>query len=203
MQKVYLLFGPQGSGKSTQAEKLSAYLGIPYFNTGELLRSLAQTNTPQGVAVAESMKNGQLVPDDILRTVFTDFISQNDLTHGFVADGFPRVSAQLDLLEKLAKEYDWDILGIFIDINDQTVSERLSHRTIIVNGVETRREDDQPEILKKRLEAYRHDTLPIIDWLTKKGKMVKIDGEPSIDEVFAEVTKAAEQHWWTINKKNL
>lgn len=194
MKKVYLLFGPQGSGKSTQAEKLAAYLDVPYLNTGELLRNIAQTNTPQGIAVAESMKNGQLVPDDVLRSLFTDFIGQNDLTQGFVADGFPRVSTQLNLLSELSEEYDWNILGIFIDIKDKTVSERLSHRTITVNGVETRREDDQPDILQKRLEAYRHDTLPIIEWLTKKGKMVKIDGEPGIDEVFSEVIKAVEQH---------
>lgn len=190
MAKIYLFFGPQGSGKSTQAEKLSVYLGVPYFNTGDQLRALSQSNTPQGVAVAESMKKGELVDDGTMRSLFSSFVENNDVSRGFVADGFPRKSSQLELLESLAQEYGWEVSGIFIDIKDETVEERLSHRLIIMNGEQVRREDDQPDILKKRLAAYRHDTVPIINWLKSQGELVMIDGEPGIDVVFNEVIQA-------------
>lgn len=190
MKKVYLFFGPQGSGKSTQAQKLAAYLDVPYFNTGEKLRELASQNSPQGMAVAQAMKEGKLVSDDILKELFSSFVAERNLNNGFVADGFPRESAQLQLLEQLATEYDWQIIGIFINIKDETVNERLAHRTITVNGVETRREDDEPAILQKRLAAYRHDTVPIINWLKAHNEVVEIDGEPSIDDVFAAVLQA-------------
>ena len=190
MSRIYLFFGPQGSGKSTQAKKLSDYLSLPYFNTGDRLRMLAETNSALGNAVAQTMITGDLVGNDILRQLFVDFIENNDVNRGFVTDGFPRSSTQLTLLEQLSDEYSWDILAVYVNIKDETVSTRLAHRTVIINGVETRREDDSEIALKHRLEIYRKDTVPIINWLKSKGEVLEIDGEPDVDQVFKEVLAA-------------
>lgn len=187
---VYLMFGPQGSGKSTQGERLAEYLNIPYFDAGAALRELAQSGTPVGNDVAQRMKAGRLVSNETLRDLFAAFIDQHDCSRGLVTDGFPRNEVQIELLEELSKQHHWQILGVNIEISDDTARRRLASRKILVDGQLVSRDDDQPEIVSKRLETFRRETAPIISWLKSRGEILTIDGEPSIDEV-TETVKAA------------
>lgn len=184
------MFGPQGSGKSTQGEYLAEELKLPYFDAGTNLRALAKSGTEEGTAVEKLMEEGKLVPNKVLKSLFYNFINNNDCEKGLVADGFPRNEVQIELLDELAHDHRWQIVGIFIDIDDETAKQRLSKRTIIVNGQAQTRDDDKPEIVTKRLETFRKETLPVVSWLRAHWKLLEIDGRPSVEEVSQSVMKA-------------
>mgnify|MGYP001575065889 CR=1 FL=1 len=193
MTTVYLMFGPQGSGKSTQGENLAEELKLPYFDAGANLRTLAKSQTDEGRALEKLMEEGKLVPNKVLKTLFYSFIKNNDCEKGLVADGFPRNEVQIELLDELAHDHRWQIVGIFINIDDETAKQRLSKRTIIVNGQAQTRDDDKPEIVSKRLATFRRETLPVVNWLRTNWKLLEIDGQPSVDEVSQSVMKAVKE----------
>lgn len=190
MTTVYLMFGPQGSGKSTQGERLAAALQVPYFDAGKSLRALAASDSDTGRQVEQLMEKGELVPNSVLKSLFYSFMETNNCTNGMVTDGFPRNEVQIELLDELARDHHWQIIGVFIDIDDETAKERLAKRTIIVDGQEQTRDDDKPEIVAKRLETYRRETVPVINWLKTHWQLIHIDGKPDIDTV-ADAVKAA------------
>lgn len=191
---VYLIFGPQGSGKSTQGEHLATTLNLPYFDAGTSLRALAKSGSEEGIRVEQIMERGELVPNAVLKSLFYSFMKENDCTRGMVADGFPRNEVQIELLDELARDHHWEIIGIFIEIDDTVAKERLAKRTIIVDGQEQKRDDDQPEIVQKRLDTFRRETLPVIEWLKTNWVLLTIDGQPSVDEVSAAVLSAIHTH---------
>lgn len=180
---VYLVFGPQGSGKSTQAQLLSEKLKVPYFDAGNELRKFVETGTEEARAVRDLMQNGKLVSNDLLRRLFTEFMEKNNCLSGIVADGFPRNIVQVELLDELATQHNWEIFAIYIDISDEVAKDRLSKRFSIVNGQKVVRSDDQPAIVEKRLKVFKSETLPILEYLKKHHTLYDIDGTPPIEEV--------------------
>lgn len=187
---MYLVFGPQGSGKSTQAQYLSEHLRLPFFDSGEQLRQLSQSHGELAEKIRQIMLEGKLVPNDILRQIFNQFIAWHDCSKGLVIDGFPRTMEQGKLLEELTKEQDWDLVVLYVDISDATAKERLMKRHTVVSGKKVMREDDQPAIVAKRLAVFKQETLPVIEWLSQNHRYQKIDGEPSREVVFEAIKKA-------------
>ena len=179
----YLVFGPQGSGKSTQGKLLSEALMLPYFDAGDQLRALSQTDSEEGKRVHELMQLGRLVENATLSNLLEDFITKHNCEKGIVVDGFPRNLAQAKLLDEIVNDHHWKIVGFYIDINDETAKERLAGRYQMVNGKKVVREDDQPAIVAKRLEVFKRDTMPVVEYLEKNYQLYRIDGTPSIADV--------------------
>lgn len=185
--KVYLVFGAQGSGKSTQAKLLSEKLNIPFFDAGNELRTFAHSGTEEAEIVKEKMAKGQLVSNSTLRQLMESFIAKHAVEGSIVVDGFPRNVVQLELLEEMVAELGWDIVAIFVELDDETAKKRLADRFQMIDGQKVRRQDDQPAIVEKRLAVFRRETLPVIDEIEEKFTLIKADGLPSIDQIHQEI----------------
>lgn len=186
-KRCYLVFGPQGSGKSTQAEYISEHLNLPFFDSGRELRAAVESDASWAGEVRELMKKGQLVPNKYLREIIESFMKNHDCSKGIVADGFPRNETQIELLEELIEENSWQVSVFYITLSDQTAQDRLAKRFTIVNGKKVVREDDQPAIVAKRLAVFKKETLPVIEYLGSKYTLYKVDGEPSREDVFKQI----------------
>lgn len=180
---MYLLFGAQGSGKSTQGEILAKKLGLPEYNSGNEIRKFLTNNTEESSTVRQITASGGLIDSEIVLKIFRTFINENDTSHGIVLDGLPRTQEQCPLVEGIAEENGWTIIAVYIKISDETAKKRISTRTVVIDGKETVREDDQPEILEKRLATFKAETLPVLEWFKNNHTLVTIDGEPPIEEV--------------------
>lgn len=187
--KLYLLFGEQGSGKSTQGKLLSEALKLPYFDAGDQLRALAESETEQGERVRQLMANGQLVDNATLAQLLESFIANNNCQKGLVVDGFPRNIVQAKILDEIVEKHRWLVIGFYIQITDEIAIERLAGRFQMKNGRKVVREDDQPATVKKRLELFKRQTLPVIEYLEKEHQLYRIDGAPSINEVHQSLLK--------------
>lgn len=186
---IYLVFGPQGSGKSTQAELLSEHLKLPFFDSGSQLRELAHSDKVNSQEIISAITAGDLVSNDILRSMFGEFISNHDCSMGMVIDGFPRTVEQGKLLKEMSKVYNWNVVSFYVEITDKTAKERLSKRYQLVNGKKVFRDDDKPSIVNKRLELFKKETLPVIEELKEYFTVHSIDGEPNKVNVFMQIKK--------------
>lgn len=188
------IFGCQGSGKSTQAELIRDKYKIPFFDMGQNLRDFATGQTKLAQSVKKSMLEGKLVSNEAIQEIFTNFADSTNTSKGFVADGFPRNLTQCELLAQLADSHNWQVVAINVELTKESAVKRLSSRTVVVNGKTTRRADDQPEIVAKRLVTYEQETVPILDWLSTRYQYYSVDGEPDIDGVFQQVNKIVAQY---------
>lgn len=180
-----VLLGPPGSGKGTQAARLSESLGIAHLSTGDILRSAVAAKTPVGLRAAEIIQRGNLVPDSVVISVIADRIEQPDCSSGFILDGFPRTIAQAEGLDELLKGR-----GILLDeVVELTVDEgaliaRIEGRARETGGA---RADDNPETVRRRLEVYRSRTTPVSAYYRAQGQLHGVDGMLPIDEVTKEI----------------
>jgi adenylate kinase len=211
-----IFLGPPGSGKGTQATKVSAEQHIPQISTGDILRDAVAQKTDLGEKARSYMDSGKLVPDDVMLGLVNERLGHGDCNGGFVLDGFPRTLAQAMGLEEIVKRRDQVIdLVIFIDVDDSVVLERLSRRRVCPRcktlynleanppkqdglcdkcGVElVLRVDDAEETVKTRLSVYRNDTLPLVEYYEAKGILRKVKGSGSIEDVFGKVVAAIEE----------
>jgi adenylate kinase len=182
-----ILLGPPGAGKGTQAQRLVEKYGIIQLSTGDMLRAAVKAETPTGLKVKHIMARGDLCPDEIVVEAVADRIGQPDAHNGFILDGFPRTAAQAEALDRMLEEK-----GLELDaVVELKVDEAILLRRIEKRAAETAargeplRADDNAEALKKRIDAYRRQTAPLIGYYTDRGMLRTIDGMAPIDEVSA------------------
>lgn len=204
-----VLLGAPGSGKGTQAEKLSALLGIPTISTGAIIRQAIKDKTALGVQAEGLIADGKLVPDELIIDIVIDRINQDDCKDGFILDGFPRTIGQAEAAEKLGVSFD---KVLEIQVPDEAIVDRLSGRReckvcrtpyhTLYNAPKTegvcdkcggeliRRADDEPETVKKRLVVYHTQTEPLVQFYEDRGLLVTAEGKKQIDSTTREVKKA-------------
>jgi adenylate kinase len=181
-----LLLGPQGSGKGTQAKRISAEYGLPHVATGDMLREAIAAGTPLGRKVAPILARGDLVPDEDMIALIRERLSRDDTTDGFVLDGFPRTMAQAEALDAMLREIARELTIVFeLQISDDVCVERLLRRAQLEGRV-----DDTPEVVRRRLELYHRETERLIEHYRATGKLIGIHADRSIPEVFSEIQEA-------------
>jgi len=180
-----LVLGPQGAGKGTQAKRISSEYGIPHVSTGDMFRGLDES-TDLGRQVAEIMRAGQLVPDEVTISMIQDRLSEPDARDGFVLDGFPRNLAQGEALDAMLGGIGRGLDAIlFFNVPDAVGMERALRRAELEG-----RADDTPEAIAKRLEIYHSETEPIVEHYRTTGKLVPLHAERTIEEVWKEISSA-------------
>src|SRR3954454_3583716 len=184
-----ILLGPPGAGKGTQAQRLVAKHGILRLSTGDMLRAAVAAGTPVGLQVKDIMERGDLCPDDIVVSIIADRIQQPDAKNGFVLDGFPRTVAQAEALERMLHEKGLELDGVVeLKVDEGQLVRRIESRIkeTLARG-EALRKDDDPEILKTRLQAYRRQTAPLIHHYREKNLLWAVDGMAPVDQVTAAI----------------
>jgi adenylate kinase len=184
-----LIFGPQGSGKGTQAARIASEYGIPHIATGDMFRAAIAAGSPFGKEVEPILASGALVPDELTIRLIRDRLSQDDARDGFVLDGFPRNTAQAEALDELLEELGRPLdLVLDLQLPDGVCLERLLDR-----AQDEGRTDDSPEVIAKRLEIFHRETEPLIGYYLPRGIVVGIHGDRPRDEVWAEIVEALER----------
>ena len=180
-----ILLGPPGAGKGTQAQRLIAKHGIIQLSTGDMLRAAVAAGTPTGLRAKSIMDRGELVPDDVVVAIIAERIDQPDAKRGFVLDGFPRTVPQAKALERLLAERGLKLDAVIeLKVDEGILLRRIEKRVaeMVARG-ERVRADDNPEVLKGRLAAYRAQTAPLAGHYAGKGMLKSVDGMAPIDEV--------------------
>ncbi len=186
-----ILFGPPGSGKGTQSEKLIAKYGLKHLSTGDLLRSEIAGQTPLGLEAKKLMDKGHLVPDEVVIGMISSALDANPQAKGFLFDGFPRTVAQAEALDKLLKLKGTQIHAMI----SMLVSEEELVKRLLNRGKTSGRSDDtNEEIIRARIVEYRTKTSVVADYYKQFDKLAEIEGEGSIDEIFESLQREIEQH---------
>lgn len=181
-----ILFGPPGSGKGTQSEKLIAKYGLKHLSTGDLLRSEITAQTPLGLEAKSFMDKGQLVPDEVVIGMISSALDSNPNAKGFLFDGFPRTEAQAEALDRLLKLKKTAIhLMLALDVAETELIKRLLGR----GKTSGRSDDTNEEVIKARIAEYHKKTTPVADYYTKFDKVKHIKGEGTVDEIFEAISK--------------
>jgi adenylate kinase len=208
-----VLLGAPGSGKGTQAKKLVADYGYPQVSTGDLLRDAVARGTEYGLKAKAAMDAGQLVSDDIVLGILKDRVAQPDAAGGFILDGFPRNLAQARMLEEVLAELGQPLdAAVLMDLDFDILLKRLTGRRSCTGcgrvynvhflpppadgrcescgGELVQRADDREETIGRRLEVYRNETAPLVEYYRELGKLKVVDAEGSFDEVYARLVAA-------------
>ncbi|MDP5338006.1 MAG: adenylate kinase [Nodularia sp. (in: cyanobacteria)] len=176
-----IFLGPPGSGKGTQAQVLAESLNIPHISTGEILRQAMQEQTPLGIKAQSYVNSGDLVPDQLVQDLVQERLSQPDVKSGWILDGFPRKVTQAVFLEELLAEINQGGERVVnLDAPDDVVVARLLDRG---------RKDDTEEVIRHRLDVYRAETAPLIDYYGDRHKLMTVNGDQSQEEVTHELQK--------------
>lgn len=176
-----ILFGPPGSGKGTQSEKLIEKYGFKHLSTGDLLRSEIANKTPLGIEAKNFMDKGQLVPDEVVIGMISSALDANKDVNGFLFDGFPRTTAQAEALDKLLSLNKTAIGALIaLQVPDDELISRMLHRA----KTSGRSDDADENIQRKRLDVYRNETLPVAGYYREFNKVVDIQGVGTINEIF-------------------
>jgi len=207
-----VLLGPPGSGKGTQGERLQEDLRLPYYATGDILRGAVRDETELGRTAKEYMDRGDLVPDEVIVGVIADRIDSGEALDGFILDGFPRTTPQAEALDAKLGDLGRSVTAVLlIDVSDDEVVRRLGgRRTCEANGhvfhVEFDppqqegvcdvdgselivRDDDKPEVIRKRLETYHEKTEPLVSYYDHRSVLRRIDGEAAPEEVAEKIRR--------------
>ena len=196
-----IMLGAPGAGKGTQAEILSAKLGIPTISTGNILRAAIKDGTPIGLQAKSYMDAGKLVPDEVIIGIVAERLAQPDCASGFILDGVPRTIGQAEALDQAGVTFD-HVLSI--EISDAEIEERMEGRRFChtcgatyhihnappkregvcdkCGGKLVQRKDDAPETVKARLEVYHKETEPLKDFYAQRGLLKPVENQPSVEE---------------------
>ena len=176
-----ILFGPPGSGKGTQSEKLIIKYGLKHLSTGDLLRTEIASQTPLGLEAKNFMDKGQLVPDEVVIGMISTALDANPKANGFLFDGFPRTQAQSEALDKLLKLKLTEIgVVLSLQVSEEELVKRLLNRGL-TSG---RTDDNNEEVIRERIAEYHRKTSAVADYYNQFEKVVSIPGEGSVDEIF-------------------
>jgi adenylate kinase len=180
-----ILFGPPGSGKGTQSEKLIAKYNFKHLSTGDLLRNEITRKTPLGLEAKKFMDKGQLVPDEVVIGMISSALDNNPNVVGFLFDGFPRTAAQAEALDKLLELKHQSInVMLALEVSEEELVKRLQKR-----GETSGRTDDNQQVIRTRILEYNKKTSPVADYYRKSKKAVMVKGEGTIEEIFKGLTK--------------
>ena len=176
-----ILFGPPGSGKGTQANKLVEKYKLLHISTGDLFRYEMGNDTPLGLKAKEYMSKGELVPDEVTIGMLKNKVDANPKVAGYIFDGFPRTIPQAEALDKLLSEKGQTVSGLLaLDVDDEELVKRLLER-----GKTSGRKDDSDEsIIRNRISVYNKETAPVFNFYKKQNKADKVHGIGSIDNIF-------------------
>ena len=210
-----VLLGKQGAGKGTQCVRLSRHYVVPHISTGDMLRAAAKSGTEFGREVAEYMRLGELVPDDVMIKAVEHRLEQHDTKErGFILDGFPRAVAQAEALESLLNPRGLDLV-LDLEVPTEVVLERLASRRVCsvcgsifgmdnpprrgsicdnCGGELIQRDDDTEDSIRRRLEVYGSQTEPLITWYREQGQLVTVDGLGNPDVVLRRIIDTVEDH---------
>jgi adenylate kinase len=181
-----ILFGPPGSGKGTQSEKLIAKYGLKHLSTGDILRSEIANQTPLGLEAKKIMDKGQLVPDEVVIGMISSALDAHPNAKGFLFDGFPRTPAQAEALDKLLELKKTSITAMLaLNVSEEELVKRLMKR-----GETSGRSDDTNEnVIRARITEYRNKTAVVADYYDQFDKVVAVKGEGTIDDIFGALSK--------------
>ena len=180
-----ILFGPPGSGKGTQAIKLSKSLGLIHLSTGDILRKAIANKTPLGIKAREYMDKGELVPDTDVAQMVVNAVDRNAGAKGFIFDGFPRNVFQARFLDKMLEERNTSIhYLIALEVNHDELIKRLLNRAKIES-----RTDDNLEVIENRIKIYFDQTFPVIEHYKSQGKFHPVNGVGTVEEVNDRICK--------------
>jgi len=187
-----ILFGPPGSGKGTQSEKLIARYGLKHLSTGDLLRSEINAQTPLGLAAKSIMDKGQLVPDEVVIEMINSALENNPQAKGFLFDGFPRTTAQAEALDKLLAQKNASIAVVLaLQVSKEELVARLLNR-----GKTSGRSDDTNEaVIRNRIEEYERKTAVVGEYYHRFSKLFNIKGEGGIEEIFQLLCEQIDNRW--------
>ncbi|PPS45220.1 adenylate kinase [Chroococcidiopsis sp. TS-821] len=175
-----IFLGAPGAGKGTQAQTLAHHRNIPHVSTGDILRQAMQKQTPLGVRAQDYVSRGELVPDQLVNDLVEERLDEPDAQDGWILDGFPRKVSQAFFLDELLqqKQIHQDVRVINLEVPDDVLIARLLGRG---------RADDNEEVIRRRLEVYREQTAPLIDFYRDRQQLVSVNGNQSLEEVTAEL----------------
>jgi adenylate kinase len=216
MATYIVMLGPPGVGKGTQAKILAEKTGLVHVSSGDLFRENIKNQTELGRVAQSYMNKGELVPDDVTIAMVRERLSRSDCQAGAILDGFPRTPAQADALKQMLAEFDGDVDYVpFVNADEEVLVTRLSGRWTCranghvfhatfnppkepgvcdLDGSELyQRDDDKVETVKNRIQVYRKQTAPLIEYYREAGKLVEINGAQPIEKVTAELVKALEK----------
>ena len=214
MSRIIVMIGPPGAGKGTQARLLSEKYGYPQISTGDILREMAQADTPLGAEIKATLASGKLVSDPILAEVILARTSQPDCKDGYILDGYPRTITQAHLLEDLSEKQGKEVFLVRVMIHEDVLFKRLTGRQTCpkcgeiynvyfrpskqaglcdVDGEQLQqRSDDNPVSVTRRFEEYKTSTAPLIEYYGQSGRLVEIYGEGSVQEIFEKLCTVIE-----------
>jgi adenylate kinase len=187
-----ILLGPPGAGKGTQAQRLVEKHGIVQLSTGDMLRTAVKAGTPVGRRIKGIMDSGNLCPDELVVAIVADRIDQPDAGKGFILDGFPRTTTQAKALDGMLAEKRLKLDAVIeLKVDPAVLCDRIATRNAQARARgEALRSDDDPGILKRRLDAYREQTAPLIDYYRSQSVLKTVDGMASIEAVASAIEGA-------------
>jgi adenylate kinase len=180
-----ILLGPPGAGKGTQAQRLVKKHGIVQLSTGDMLRAAVGAGTPIGQRAKDIMARGELVPDDVVVAIVADRIDQSDAKKGFILDGFPRTVPQAVALDRMLHAKGSKLDGVIeLKVDANILHKRIANRVAQAKARgDVLRPDDNPEVLRTRIQAYRQQTAPLVDYYRELGALKSVNGMAPISEV--------------------
>ena len=206
---MYLeVMGPPGAGKGTQARRLSAARGIPHISTGDMFRENIRMATQLGLRADEYLRNGGLVPDDLVTDMVGERLSRADCRKGYLLDGYPRTPAQVRDLDGILTSHGWQRTAVLLlEVSEEDVVRRLAGRRVCAGcglvarlaglsgggscpecGAEmSQRDDDREDLVRERLQVYRRETEPVLAIYEERGILRRIDGTGTEDRIFARI----------------
>jgi adenylate kinase len=212
MSKIIVLMGAPGAGKGTQARLLQERRGLPQISTGDMFRAMKQAETPLAERLRAILASGTLVPDELTMQIVQERTSQPDCRDGYVLDGYPRTTAQAEMLERLADEQGKELLAILVDVPFDILEKRITGRLSCPVCGEiynvyfkppksdevcdfhpdvklAHRSDDNAETIKARLSTYERETQPLLDYYEGSNRLRRIDGTRDTEAIYVDIEK--------------